>query len=707
MKTQRIQPADRRPLVLAVAAAAVAVAVRLPNLDWGLPWLEEEAFPLKKAFAMWGWAEGRVQLDPATAGWPSFSFYLHLLLQHLHYWFGRLGGVFGDRLDFYLLQLDLTPVVVIARSVGVLAAAGVTWLGARLGWRLAGTTGAVMCGGVLAVSPLLVEQAQLITPDILLVFFAAWATMKILDILERGKLRDYLLAGIAIGLGASCKYTPGLLAPVLLLAHVMRVMQEGGAQPQGVVADRRLWLAAGACVLSFAVTSPYVVADLAVFKRDLAYQSLHLGQGHIGQDDTPTLLYYLGQVLPRALGWPGYLLAVAGLGWASWRRRGGWLLLAACVLVFTLVLGSLSTRFDRYLLPVLLPLTAGLAASGLWLRERLAERRPPWRRVMVGSLVVVVLLPAVLGTLSYHRTLALPGTLEQARTFITEELGDDLYLAMEPYCPELPRDSRDQLQADPVFASLSPSQQQRFLDRRFYNLLYLPFYISRVELGAFYYDLRLLTVYDYVVTSGAVRHRYEDQPERFPRRTTFYRDLDRYCRLVRVFPAGDVSRGPEIRIYRLDGPSRARLIAEKGELEPDFHEAHIDQLHRPHFVAFMALAGRHAEQRDTWEQADLLYSILYRETSDESERRRWVASLARTRLQTGQWESARRFNEQVLQWYPREATTMGLLGYVLEQLGDLEGARQRYHQCVAMGEQDPAQSSAARWAAEQLARLDQ
>ncbi len=38
--------------------AVLAVVLRLPHLDWGLPAIEEEALPAKKAIEMWGFAEG-------------------------------------------------------------------------------------------------------------------------------------------------------------------------------------------------------------------------------------------------------------------------------------------------------------------------------------------------------------------------------------------------------------------------------------------------------------------------------------------------------------------------------------------------------------------------------------------------------------------------------------------------------------------------
>ncbi len=117
----------------ALALAALAVLVRVPHLAWGLPDLDEEALPMKKALEMWGWARGALDLDPRTAGWPSLSFYVHLVLQHLHYWIGRAAGAFTDRNDYFVAAwLDRGTLLLVARGLSVAAAAGVVWVTARV-----------------------------------------------------------------------------------------------------------------------------------------------------------------------------------------------------------------------------------------------------------------------------------------------------------------------------------------------------------------------------------------------------------------------------------------------------------------------------------------------------------------------------------------------------------------------------------------------
>src|SRR5262245_53626361 len=233
------------------ALAALAVLVRVPHLAWGLPDLDEEAFPMKKAFDMWGWGRGSLDLDPRTAGWPSLSFYAHLLLQHLQFWVGRMFGAFSDRYDYFVAAwVDRASLLLVARTLSVAAAAAVVWVAARVARRLAGLEAAWLVAGLLAVSPLLIEYSQLVTPDILAALFAALAVDRILRVHDRGLLRDYLWAGIWIGLGISSKYTPLLMIPGLFVAHALR--------PTANRVGLRPWLAIAAAGAAFALTSPYV-----------------------------------------------------------------------------------------------------------------------------------------------------------------------------------------------------------------------------------------------------------------------------------------------------------------------------------------------------------------------------------------------------------------------------------------------------------------
>lgn len=689
---------------VALALAAAAVLVRLPHLGWGLPDLEEEAFPLKKAFQMWGWDDGGLQLDPRTAGWPSLSFYVHLLLQHLVYLGGRLSGAFANRYDFWLLQDDLMPLVLAARALGVLAAGGTVYVAVRLGARLAGMGGGLIAGGVLAVSPLLFEQSRLITPDILLTLFAALAVSRIVDIHEHGALRDYIWAGIWIGLGISTKYSPILLAPALYVVHWRRHRLEARTVAAGAwtlahrlgFADRRLLAAATACIASFALTSPFLLRDLTIFQKDFTSQVAHMSQGHFGHEARGGLsLYYLRDVLAPALGWPGLVAAVGGLVWAFWRRRSVWLVPAVCVACLYVGLSSLRTQFDRYMLPLLLPLALGLAGTWLWLEARIrgfAVRAPRrWGPALTSSGLVLfalaVLVPPAVTSARLLRQQGRPSTLQAAKRYFVETLGEhELTYAMEPYTPLLPRDRRRELAQQPAFARLTPAQRQRLLDGPAFQVVIIPMYSGLTGLSDFYYDLRHYLPIDIIVTSSAVRGRYERNPERYGRQIQFYRDLDTYAECTRAFAPDAKTRGPEIRVYRFGDDGRARLLRERRRVEAGFYREFDGRLHAPHFHAFLDGIGNAAYQKQMYDIAERYFQALDETTAPEADRP-WLPGLAAAKLETGQPAEARDLCRELLRRDPQNYQAEAMLATALEALGDLPGAIQHYERCALLADE--------------------
>lgn len=592
---------DRHALALAV----LAVLVRIPHLAWGLPDLDEEALPMKKALEMWGWTRGAIDLDPRTAGWPSLSFYVHLALQHLHYWVGRLTGAFADRNDYFVAAwLDRGTLLLLSRGLSVATAAGVVWVTARIARRLAGVEAAWLAAGLLVASPLLIEYSQLVTPDILATLFAALAVDRILAIHARGTLRDYLWAGAWIGLGISSKYTPLLLFPGLVVAHALR--------PPGARVSLRPWLALAAATLAFALASPYVAFQPAILLRDVARQSLHMTAGHFGQGALPSGVFYLVEVLGPGLGWGGLAVALAGLAWAAARRRGAWLVLAGCVLPYYLGLGLLKTQFPRYVLPLLMPIALGVAGLVAMLRARraggeAAHLSPGWSV----ALAAVVLLPAIGGAWRYHAEKGRPDARQLANRFVVEIAArGSSHILAENLSLTLPT-SRATGTLDPALLQrLTPSQRSRLLGRRTYDVDFLPMYTVQPERAAFYYDLRHFADYDLIVVSDAVRNRYLADTVRFAPAVRFYRDLERYTALERRFDREQRATGPAIRIYRTTVAGSAALRRERGELDLGAAVAAGAPFHPPDYLAFVEGVARAAAGKQDWVAAERYYGLL-------------------------------------------------------------------------------------------------
>jgi len=694
-------------LLIALALAVVAAFLRSRHLAWGLPDLEEEAFPLKKAFEMCGWGTKTMRLDPDTAGWPSLSFYVHMLVQHLHYWTGRLSGEFADRGDYFLQQTTWTPIAVWARSVGVLASSVVVLVGARLGHRLAGWGGGLVTGLILAASPMLTQHAQLITPDILLVMFTALALERFVDIAAKGRARDYLWAGLWIGLGVSTKYTPILLAPAFYVAHLMGLHHRSvGLRALGL-GDKYLWWAVLACVLVFAATSPFVLVNTGILSRDMDHQMSHLQQGHFGHDSqNPGLVFYAFDVLAPGMGWPAFLLGLTGLVAAAIRKRGSWWVLLAGLLAYYLVLSLLQTRFDRYLLPGLLPLALGVAGWWALLGPWFQARSRNMALVGVVLLALVVTIPPMIESLLFVAKQGQPGTRQLAKDWILQHRdGNGPYLAMELYTPALPRAKQIRLRrGDPAFANLSPEQQRRWLDLDPVSSVYLPFYSTREGAADFYYDLRHYLNYDFVVTSSAVRQRYENSPARYRQQVKFYEDLETHLKDVQVFAPGPRRRGPEIRIYAITPEIRAHLKRTLPPLTRDDFRAAASAVQASHFHNFVKTVASHATERGDAKTSAAYFQPLY-ETLPPDQRDEFLPAYANATVHAGLWQQAEPLLRRWRRLDPANPVPVGYLGLVQRELGNPDQARVGFLACLDLAADKPQYAALTVWVRQQLDAL--
>jgi hypothetical protein len=134
-------------------------------------------------------------------------------------------------------------------------------------------------------------------------------------------------------------------------------------------------------------------------------------------------------------------------------------------------------------------------------------------------------------------------------------------------------------------------------------------YMTDANGSDLYYDLRHYLNYDYVVVTGKAYHRYAQLPESFPRQNEFYRDLDRYCELVRFFPASSDRLGPDVWIYGVDSDTK-RILDDRGMLTRGFHGPHLGKIRREDLYSFLGFTGYLATRREDWRSADLYLGTL-------------------------------------------------------------------------------------------------
>ena len=558
------------PIVLATAlVVAAGIVLRMWRIGSGLPDFLDEAIPWKTAFKMWV-DERRVDWNPHFFNYPSLTIYLCLFLQKGAYALGHAFGHYGKAADLLMdYEMDPSPLVIAARTMGVLFDALTIAMAARIGERMTRWAG-VTAAALVALSPTMIATSRAIYTDTYMTAFSVCALDRLLAFRAEARASQLAAAAVLIGLAAGSKYPAALL--VIPLAWVL--------------IERRGWkgllpwvLACAAAAGVFLITSPYVVLDFAKFTRDFSFESFHMSTGHLGSEGRGFRFQLL--TLAGDIGWVGAALLIFSLGTTlrAPRRMSDRVALWLFVLAVGLAISLARVEAGRYLVPVV-PVAAALAAAaGIDLARRYGAQR---LGLATAGAVAVLVLPALPGGISAGAR-GSDDTQAQARRWCEAHLPDSVLVLREDYTANLfTRQRSANVQRTRGFRTATEARQQRLLARRVFDVADLPLIAAgassmllrdvegqtrRVQvfdrptdINQIFYDLRLLHGVDYVLTSGAARGRFEADPARFAVQQRFYRFLDGWAEHVASFSPGRDVSGPGVDIYRIGERARDQIV---------------------------------------------------------------------------------------------------------------------------------------------------
>lgn len=341
----------REPVVTLSLAAIVlaAFALRAYGVGFGLPHLYywDEPTVVNRAVRF-----GSGDLDPHFFYYPAFYMYVLFAVSGGYYVLGRLTGHFASSVDF-AVEYFTNPVntYLAARMTTVLLGTASVLLAYKVGRRFFGREVGLAAAAVLAVSVVHGSYSHVAITDVPQAFFITAAYLPLHGVLTRSRPRDYLLAGVLIGLGMATKYLAILLLPTLLVAHLARKTRVAGTTfgvrtllPDAL--DRRLWLAVLAAGATFFVATPYNVLRFREFVDDYRTQAA-LSTG--GGEEHPSLFFL--RSLGLDLGGPACLAALVGLVVVVRARSREGLVLLTFPVVYGLAIARLTRVFARYLIP--------------------------------------------------------------------------------------------------------------------------------------------------------------------------------------------------------------------------------------------------------------------------------------------------------------------------------------------------------------------
>jgi Dolichyl-phosphate-mannose-protein mannosyltransferase len=381
-------PWSRLQLSLGLLVLLLGGVLRFAHLDHGLrhvPHTDENYF-VEPAARM----RASGSLDPGWHQYPGLMFYALLPLV------APAEGHEAPGPEAYLAPRRLIA------GCGVLALALVL----PFGRRLVGPWGALLAAALLAVSPVHVETAHSLRPDVVLECLTLLLLLALLRL--DGSPRRDLQAGGALGLAMGLKYSAILSGVPLLLSRLST--------------PRRRWMGlltcAAAAGLVFLLCSPYMLWNWDGFLDGILTQV-----GYHYQEQPATLEPYASRLLayagvwPKALGWPAALMALAGLWLALRSQPRRFLPFVVLPPLTAAVFATSGYLFNRHLVPSMgvVALLAGLPVESL-------RRRGRGGAGLALALALAAPLPSLLATAHYLRSIGRPTTFDRAADWVSAQL---------------------------------------------------------------------------------------------------------------------------------------------------------------------------------------------------------------------------------------------------------------------------------------------
>jgi len=374
----------RRTPRLIVLVMLLAVALRLWGIGFGLPGATARPDETQIAGPAVGYLTG--DLRPPFFLWPALfqyavavAYVAYAVLSRPFTGFASVAAFAESR------RQSLAPFLYLSRALSMLCGVATVWLVYRIGRRLFDETVAVVSALFLAVAFLHVRDSHFGVSDVPMTMLVMASVLLALQWQQRGGAGLALAAGVVTGLAGATKYN-GLGAGVAFgVAGVLRLSEPRTVRPGGTTRAIAEVAAYGAGLLvAFFGASPYILIDWPRFVTDVREVQSTMANGPGGIVLGRGWTYFARVVLPAAVGWPMFVMGVAGacgLVATTWRR-------AAVLLAFPLAYYAVAGRgygvFARHMLPVV----PFLCITAAWATVGVARRLAAAAVVVSGSVVV-------------------------------------------------------------------------------------------------------------------------------------------------------------------------------------------------------------------------------------------------------------------------------------------------------------------------------
>jgi hypothetical protein len=335
--------AERGALLLILA---VTTGLRLHGVAFGLPSLNDPDEPL---FVMTAIDMIRSHtLDPHWFGHPGTITLYCLVLVILA--IGGIGIATGHFADTAALvsaaYADPGILVLPARLFIVLCGVICVYLTYRLGRQLGDARMGLLAAAFLAVNALHIELSQIVRTDMQASVFMLLCALASIAVIRHGRVRDYALAGLWVGLACATKWPAAIVVLSPVCASLYRIRR-------GHAEARRLALLGIFAILALFAASPFLLIDHSTVLRDLMGEKRPIHPGATGHGFIANVGWYFAHPFRNSFGLLGLALALFGTIRAFRREAEFGIAVLPGFVAFFLVLSAQSLIWARWMVPVL------------------------------------------------------------------------------------------------------------------------------------------------------------------------------------------------------------------------------------------------------------------------------------------------------------------------------------------------------------------
>ena len=569
---------SRERLVWGAAVAGLlllAFGLRIWGNGHGLPYAynaDENAHFVTRAIGLFGhdW-DPNYYVNP-----PAYTYLVHLVLA---VWYGGRADVANS------FAADPTQIWLIGRTIAALLGTVAVWLLYLAGTRLVDRRVGLLSAGIFTVAFLPVFYSKLALNDVPTLAGVCLALWGAAGVLRHGRIRDYLVAGLGLGLACATKYTGGIvLLPIVAAAGAQFAAAGGRAS-----ALRGIAIVAVASLASFVIANPYAVLDFSSFWNGLTHQSTASGDaaGKLGLTQDSGYLYYLWS-FGWGLGWLPLVFAVGGAVRLFVDERRLFWMLVPPIIVFVLFMGSQERYFGRWLMPVF-PFVCVLAAYGaMELVDWLGRLTPALRPTLAAAAVVALCGQGFVYSLHSGLVLSRDDTRNIAREWMVKNVAERAKVVVEPVVPDQwaqdignpspLTDNGNRWSKYPLSRRIDPQTGRPVPGAA--GIVNIEDFETVLHPGLV--DVFEEMAYCWVVVGSTQRGRAEAEPEVVPQAMAYYEELERRAEVAyevspyargkgpvkfnfdwtfNYYPLAYNRPGPTMTIYRLKGGGCAEDVS--------------------------------------------------------------------------------------------------------------------------------------------------